>query len=99
MPLLAPIFTEIYRYYLKLKIIAAAVIGIAQAGLELQFDFSNPRQFFEIDMTNPKGILERDMINPRAFSEVDMTNPRDALTIDMTNPKAVTELDMEELTT
>ncbi len=49
MPLLQPIFTATYRYYLKLlKVIANA--GIAQSGLELQFDFPNPKQFYEIDM-------------------------------------------------
>ena len=72
MPLLLPIFTTTYRYYLKLKTIASAVIGIAQAGLELQFDFSNPRQFFEIDMTNPRDALTIDMTNPKAVTELDM---------------------------
>ena len=72
MPLLMPIFTEVYRYYMKLKTIAAAVIGIAQAGLELEFDFPNPRQFYEIDMTDPRGIAEISMTNPRAVTELDM---------------------------
>ncbi len=72
MPLLAPIFTQVYRYYLKLKTVAAGVIGIAQAGLELEFDFQNPRQFYEIDMTNPRGTLEMSMTNPRQFYELDM---------------------------
>lgn len=60
MPLLQPIFTATYRYYLKLKILAAS-LGIARTGLVLEFDMINPQQFFEIDMTNPRQFYELDM--------------------------------------
>ncbi len=99
MPLLSPIFTEVYRYYLKLKIITAAVIGIAQAGLEFEFDMTNPRGILEIGMTNPRGTSKFDMINPRAVTELDMTDSRGIWEIEMTNPRQFYELDMEELTT
>ena len=99
MPLLAPIFTEVYRYYLKLKIVAAGVIGIAQAGLEFEFDMTNPRGILEIAMTNSRGTSEFDMTNPRAVTELDMIDSRGTWEFEMTNPKQFYELDMEELTT
>ena len=43
---LAPIFTEVYRYYLrKLKVL----VGQAKSGVPLTFDFVNPKQEIKFD--------------------------------------------------
>lgn len=67
-----PIFTTTYRYYMKLKIIITGLVAFTRAGLELQFGFPNPRQFYEFDMINPRQFHEISMINPRQFYELDM---------------------------
>ena len=55
----APIFTEIYRYYLqKFRIL----IGKGKAGLPLSFDFINPKQALRFNFVNPKAQIESDFI-------------------------------------
>lgn len=75
MPLLMPIFTEVYRYYQRLK---SVFIGAVVAGFELQFDFPDPRQPYEIDMIDSRQFLEFSMTNPRQFYELDMTQQSEA---------------------
>ena len=96
MPLLMPIFTATYRYYIKVK---KLITGIAQSGLELQFDLPNPRQFYEPDLPNPRQFFEISIANPRQFFEFDLPNPRQFYEISVSNPRDIYEADMEELST